>query len=598
MTRARRLVVLGVLVGLGLLLGLALGPGGEALDSWLTGLATQEPLAGLARLRALAGLAAATLVSEDLTCLSAGALVAHGTLALVPAILACFVGILLGDVLLFLCGRWFGARLLAWAPVARYIDPARVAEAAHWLERRGGVVILASRFLPGARLPTYFASGALGTSLVRFTLWFTLAGLLWTPLVVGFAAGLGGGLARLEGLRGHAASALLGTLLAGWVALALAKSLATWRGRAAWRVRLRRLTRFEYWPIGVFYLPVFALVLARALRGRGLVFTAANPALPHGGFVGESKRAIHALLLAADAPLPRQVDLPAATALDERLALVGAFRRRTGLGLPLVVKPDAGQRGEGVRIAHDEAALARALEADEAVAVQEFVPGEEFGLFYARRPGKAVGEILSLTHKVLPVVVGDGQRSLERLILGDAEHLPMARVFLARPAQELARVPAAGERVPLGELGTHCRGARFLDGGAHASPALLAALEHIVARMPGFSFGRFDVRAPSAEVLESGRFTILELNGVTSEAGHLYDPRHGLLAAWRVLLGQWRLAYAIGAENERRGARVSRLGELRAALRAYRALAARRERPRGRDGDSGAEARRLMEARS
>jgi membrane protein DedA with SNARE-associated domain len=553
-------------------------PGGSEAEAWLAGLAGAEPAVGLALLRACLLLAAATLLSEDLTCLAAGALVAQERLPFAAAAGACFVGIFVGDVLLFLAGRWCGPRVLARAPCSWFLDEARVAEAARWLERRGGAVILLSRFLPGARLPTYFASGALGTSLLRFTLWFALAGLLWTPAVVALAAGLGGGLARVEALRGQGAWVLGATLVVGWLALALAKSLASWRGRALARARWRRLVRFEYWPIGVFYLPVFALVLARALRGRALEFTAANPALPLSGFVGESKRAIYAALTAVGAPLPRTLALERETSPGARRTAVAEFRAAHGLGFPLVVKPDAGQRGEGVRIVRDENALEAALgESDEALVLQEFVPGEEFGLFYARPPGASRGQLISITRKLLPEVRGDGERTLERLILGSREHLPMAPFFLARHAAELARVPAAGERVFLGELGTHCRGARFLDGAEHGGPELTAALERCVP--PGFHFGRFDVRADSGAALARGRFTILELNGVTSEAAHIYDPRYGLWVAWRALLGQWCLAYAIGAANARAGARVSMFSELRAALREYRALDARRHRP-------------------
>jgi hypothetical protein len=40
------------------------------------------------------------------------------------------------------------------------------------------------------------------------------------------------------------------------------------------------------------------------------------------------------------------------------------------------------------------------------------------------------------------------------------------RVFPDIVWQALAEVPAAGESVALSELGTHCLGAWFLDGGA------------------------------------------------------------------------------------------------------------------------------------
>lgn len=553
------------------LLVLLVAPDGARLEGWFDGLAQD----GAGALRLALALAAATLVSEDLTCLAAGALVARGVLPFPLAAGACFLGIFAGDLLLFLVGRWCGPRVLARAPLAWLIEPERVREAAEWLERRGAIVILVSRFLPGARLPTYFASGALGTSVARFSLWFALAGLLWTPVLVALAAGIGGGLGAVGGAGPWG---LVGTLAAAWLLVALARALATWRGRRLLRARIVRLMRFEYWPIGVFYLPVFALLAWRALRGQALVFTAANPALPHGGFVGESKRAIHALLEAAGAPLPRTLCLAPGEPRARREA-VREFQRAQGLGFPLVVKPDVGQRGDGVRVVRDAAALDAALADDEALVVQEYVPGDEYGLFHVQVPGAAVGELLSITHKVLPEVVGDGRRTLEELVLSEREHLPMAHVLLRRPRAELERVPPAGARVVLGELGTHCRGARFLDGNALATPALAAELERIARALPGFHIGRFDVRAESPAALQAGRFRVLELNGVTSEAGHMYDPAFGLFDAWRSLLGQWRRACAIGAANARAGARVSRVGELVAAVGAYRALERRRRRP-------------------
>ena len=57
--------------------------------------------------------------------------------------------------------------------------------------------------------------------------------------------------------------------------------------------RLKRLLRWEFWPPYVFYPPVIAYVVYLGLRFRSFtLFTAANPAMPAGGFVGESKHEI------------------------------------------------------------------------------------------------------------------------------------------------------------------------------------------------------------------------------------------------------------------------------------------------------------------
>ena len=100
-------------------------------------------------------------------------------------------------------------------------------------------------------------------------------------------------------------------------------------------------------------------------------------------------------------------------------------------------------------------------------------------------------------------------------------------------------------------------------------------METIARSLDGFFFGRFDVRVPSLEDLKRGRnFKVIELNGVTSEATHIYDPGLSLFDAYRVLFEQWRIAFEIGDENRRRGARPASVLELVRDLLAYRRMSA------------------------
>ncbi len=523
--------------------------------------------------------AAATLASEDLACIAAGLLVARGEMPLVESIAACFVGILVGDLLLYAAGRFIGRAALERLPLRKLASPDRVRRASQWLERRGPIVILATRLVPGTRLPTYVAAGALRTSFPAFLGWFSLAAALWTPLLVGGTAVAGTeGLARFEDLRRSATGSLLlggGALLVG---LRVASSLATHRGRRLWVSSWQRATRWEFWPPWLFYSPVVAYVLWLAAKHRCLtLFTAANPAMPAGGFVDESKSDILRALLRGGAPVAR-FELVSAT-LDPagRLAVALAFLHRENLPFPIVVKPDVGERGRGVSVVRDRAGLAaRLAEMPGDAIVQEHVPGVEFGVFYARLPGEARGRIFSITQKRFPQVVADGSRSVERLILDDPRGVCMARFHLERLADRLDEVPPRGEAIPLAEIGNHCKGALFLDGGEHATAALARAVDDASRGVPGFYFGRFDVRAPSVEAFRAGCFTILELNGVSSESTDIYDPRNGLFAAWRKLRAQWRLAYDIGERNRSRGFAVTPFRTL-AGLLLRRAL--RRGRP-------------------
>src|SRR5437868_13928688 len=127
-------------------------------------------------------IALATFITEDLTCIATGALVAQGRLNFFPATLACLLGIYAGDMLLFLGGR-FAQRL-----VVRFVSREKIAQASEWMSRRGMAVVFLSRFAPGLRLPTYLAAGALKTRFWRFMLYFLIAAAIWTPLLVGAAA--------------------------------------------------------------------------------------------------------------------------------------------------------------------------------------------------------------------------------------------------------------------------------------------------------------------------------------------------------------------------------------------------------------------------
>ncbi len=139
------------------------------------------PISGLSLWLILFFVVIGTLVTEDLTCIAVGALVAQGRLEFLPGTLACFVGIYIGDLMLFVAGRLLGRRALGHWPLKRFLSEARVEHCSRWFQQKGPMVIFLSRFMPGMRLPTYFAAGVLRTGFLRFSGWFFLAAALWTP---------------------------------------------------------------------------------------------------------------------------------------------------------------------------------------------------------------------------------------------------------------------------------------------------------------------------------------------------------------------------------------------------------------------------------
>jgi membrane protein DedA with SNARE-associated domain len=543
----------------------------ERLIPWIIGIGVGAValvllLVGTPELKTMAGVALGTLISEDLASIGAGLLAASGQLSLTGAIIASFTGIFIGDTLIFAIGHAFGRPLLQHRWARWFLSEQSVNRAQHLFHRHGIWIILATRFIPGTRTATYFTAGALHAPPIWFLLVFGLAAALWTPLLVGLSYFIGSQL--LEYYELYEAFALPGLIFAGLILYLIFHygiPLFTWRGRRRLKGKWLRATRWEFWPAWQvnWLVLLYALGLGIFRYGRPGLCTAVNPCMPHGGFLGESKGAILKGLEGAGEALPPWALIPEGP-LEERIQELSREMELLGIGYPVVLKPDEGQRGLGVKVVRTQEAAHEWLSQSTTDAIlQAFVAGNEYGVFYVRQPDEESGRIVSVTLKQQLSVTGNGEDSLETLILKHPRAIALLKTFLGRFADELDRVPEPGEVIPLGELGTHALGALFLDGRALITPELEAEVERIAKSYEGFYFGRFDIKAPDDAAFKAGLgLRVLELNGLTSEATHIYDPQHSLLHAWRTLIWQWRTAYAIADKNRRRGAHVSSLREL------------------------------------
>jgi hypothetical protein len=374
---------------------------------------------------------------------------------------------------------------------------------------------------------------------------------------------------------------------------------------------LARWRHHEFWPAWLFYLPLVPWLTWLSLRTlRPLAFLACNPGIEKGGgFVNERKSAILAGLAHAGDALLDAVLIPAGKSPAERAALAAeAMASNPRLAeFPVILKPDAGQRGFAVKLAKSPADVLAYFEGMTAAAlVQRYHPGpKECGVLWVRRGAPAarasgagsgtppnpnaepgpVGFIFAVTRKEFPVVEGDGRRPLGRLIAEHPRLRCQAGVFKARHGHQWGRVLGSGERLRLAEAGNHCQGTLFRDGSDLVTPALSAAIDRILAGFPldpadpssarggdrgGIDFGRFDLRYESDELLREGRgFGIVEFNGTSAEATNLYDPSRGLLWAYGVLFRQWGHLYRLGAARRRAGFPGFPLRALRAELKAH-----------------------------
>ncbi len=319
-------------------------------------------------------------------------------------------------------------------------------------------------------------------------------------------------------------------------------------------IRLQRARRWEFWPGWLLYIPVVAWILFCGIRYRHwTAFTAANPGMDNGSVVGERKSRT---LLPLQQRLPDSVPETHLIVPGDELGMATVNQLAERYGWPVVLKPDIGQRGRGVALIRNgeqaRAYLESAAAAGFATLAQAYVEGIEYGVFVRRIPGTRSYEISSLTHKALPRLRGDGSSSLATLIRQHPRAWLISELLYQRHARRLADIIPAGQEFQLVELGAHCRGSEFRNAMDRLTPALLARMQEIAEAIPGFDFGRIDLRCPSAAALSDGHgLQVLEVNGVTSEPAHLYHPGTPLFTGLAGFCEHWTRAFALGNENRR-----------------------------------------------
>src|SRR5439155_9533456 len=132
-----------------------------------------------------------SFISEDAATLSSALSVFGGPLSWPLGFATCFAGIWLGDLGLYLLARRLGKPILQSHWVARFADADAIERCEQKFNQHGSLTLLASRFVPGTRLPTYLAAGLLSMPVARFALVTAFAALLWIGGVFAIAELLG-----------------------------------------------------------------------------------------------------------------------------------------------------------------------------------------------------------------------------------------------------------------------------------------------------------------------------------------------------------------------------------------------------------------------
>lgn len=306
-----------------------------------------------------------------------------------------------------------------------------------------------------------------------------------------------------------------------------------------------KFSNWQYWPSVFFYVVPFFYYLILSFKARSLFFFhGVNPGIFNAGLIGDAKWGLLQQLPKYAYPRTLLFD-----PYDEKISL---YR----LKLPLIIKPNEGQRGKGVCFVNSFEEMDTILsKVTETQLVQEYSDlNEEWGVFFIKFPGQQIGKVFSLMKREFWGVEGDGVCNILQLAQESEQWILQAGRLKAKRKVWEQYIPAKGEVIKLEPIGNHNRGTTFLDKRTEISSKLSMRVNQLLENLNGFHFGRLDMKVHSMEdFIQGGPVAVLEINGMKAEPAHIYQPGYPLLQAWCDVMWYWKIAFVIAMENQSRG---------------------------------------------
>ncbi len=322
--------------------------------------------------------------------------------------------------------------------------------------------------------------------------------------------------------------------------------------RIQYNIRRKKIiiSNWEYWSFNILYFPIYFYWLWLSIKARSLFFfSTSNPSIENAGFMMESKKKIYDIL-------PKNY-YPKTALVKGNLnkTEIDKLIHQHQLVFPLVAKPDIGERGNAVKKMYssdDIIDYKKNTKVD--FLLQEWCNYEnEIGVFYCKYPNTNMGFITGIVEKEFMTLKGNGINTIEELVLQNDRFFLQYNTLKNQQPHKLQQVLKKDEKEVLIPYGNHCRGTKFLDCTHKVDDDLNNTFNNICNLIPGFYFGRMDIRFKSWEDLREGKnFSIIELNGAGSEPTHIYDPMHSVFFAWKEIMKHLNLLYKIAKINKQK----------------------------------------------
>ncbi len=322
-----------------------------------------------------------------------------------------------------------------------------------------------------------------------------------------------------------------------------------------------KATSWEYWPMWLVYFPVSFYYIFLAIKARSFFFfSASNPTIETGGMFFESKWKIFELIPKNYFPTTIYIND------TDTLNVVLSKLNTNNISFPIIAKPDRGERGWCVQKINNQKDLNEYInKINVPFLIQSYVDYPlEFSVFYFRSPNNHQGKVTSVTLKKLLSVKGDGNSTIEQLILKNDRAFLQYYQLKKNNSLDFNKVLSKDEEQILVPYGNHVLGAMFINYNHIIDEQLNKIFDEISKQINGFYFGRFDLRCTSIEDLKQGKnISILELNGAGAEPAHIYDPNFSFFKAQQVIAQHYKMLYQASTINNKDGVAYMSYGDFK-----------------------------------
>lgn len=311
-------------------------------------------------------------------------------------------------------------------------------------------------------------------------------------------------------------------------------------------MNLKRIYHYEFWPFWVFYIPAYFYYFWLALKSRKWVyFSVLNPCMNFGGAFLSSK--FNYLKHVPENWKPKTLFLKA----NEDIAYVHKKIEEEKIHFPVIAKPDMGERGKNVKIISSISELNQYLKkTSQSSIIQQYITYPiELGILFYWDSDKNP-KISSVGIKAFCEIHGTGKDTLEALVKKNHRIAHRIDILKTTFAKKWQTIIPKGDKILLEPIGNHNLGTTFYNARKHYTKDMLDWTAECVSHIPGFDYGRLDVKIKNWDAFKSKKgIKVLEINGVNAEPIHIYDPSYSIWKAYSDIFRHMDIIYVLSKKK-------------------------------------------------